>query len=55
MTTGKKFRIKARSLRHKIKDNFGRFVNENHMMSLDPFDHALFAGKYEPSTQGKEK
>ncbi len=55
MYIGKKFRIQPRSFRHRIRENFGHFFDENHLMGLDPFDHTLFPGKYEPPANVKEK
>ncbi len=55
MSTGKKFRIRPRSLKNRVKESFGRFVDYNHSIGLDPLDHTLFTGKYGTSMDLKQK
>ncbi len=55
MYVGKKYRIQPRSFRHRIRENFGQFYDDNHLMGLDPFDHTLFPGNYEPPAKVREK
>lgn len=45
--------IHPKSFRHQIKDSFGHYFNENHLLGVDPFDHSKFKNVYKKAEEKK--